>query len=72
MLAGGCFYSTSEKHEAFIAYRYSKNNLPLSSGMILMKSIFGTIGFGGAMRMLKLISKGGESYETAVKKEYQG
>ena len=34
MLAAGCLYSTSEKHEAFIAYRYSKDNLPLSAGMI--------------------------------------
>ena len=68
MLAGGCLYSTSEKHEAFIAYRYSKDKLPLSSGVILMKYIFKTMGLGGAMRMLKYISKGGKSYETAVKK----
>ena len=68
MLAAGCLYSTSENHEAFIAYRYSKENLPLSAGMILMKYIFRTMGFGGAMRMLKYVSKGGESYETAVKK----
>lgn len=68
MLAAGCLYSTSEKHEAFIAYRYSKDNLPLSAGMILMKYIFKTMGFGGAVRMVKNISKGGESYETAVKK----
>lgn len=68
MLAAGCLYSTSEKHEAFIAYRYSKDNLPLSAGMILMKYIFKTMGFGGAVRMVKYISKGGESYETAVKK----
>lgn len=68
MLAAGCLYSTSGKHEAFIAYRYSKDKLPLSAGMILMKYIFRTMGFGGAVRMLKYISKGGESYETAVKK----
>lgn len=68
MLAARCLYSTSEKHEAFIAYRYSKDKLPLSAGMILMKYIFKTMGFGGAVRMLKYISKGGESYETAVKK----
>lgn len=68
MLAAGCLYSTSEKHEAFIAYRYSKDNLPISAGMILMKYIFKTMGFGGAVRMVKYISKGGESYETAVKK----
>lgn len=68
MLAAGCLYSTSDRHEAFIAYRYSKDNLPISSGMILMKYIFKTMGFGGAVRMLKYISKGGESYETAVKK----
>jgi len=71
MLAAGCLYSTSEKHEAFIAYKYSKDKLPLSAGMILMKYVFKTMGFGGAVRMLKYISKGGESYETAVKKTKQ-
>lgn len=87
MLKGGCLYSTSEKHEAFIAFRYSEEKLPLSAGMTLLKAVFRTMGFGGAVRMLKLMGKGGESYETtvkkskkpyvfvglvAVKKEYQG
>lgn len=68
MLAGNCLYSTSEKHEAFIAYRYSKDNLPASSGFILIKTFFRTLGFKGIMRMLKLMKKGGDSYETTVKK----
>lgn len=68
MLAGGCLYSTSEKHEAFIAYRYSKDNLPLSTGIILLKAIFSTLGFKGAAAMLKAMKSGGESYETTIKK----
>ena len=68
MLAAGCLYSTSDKHEAFIAFRYSKDKMPLSAGMILLKAIFRTMGLKAALRMMKLISKGGESYETAVKK----
>lgn len=71
MLAAGFLYSTSEKHEAFIAFRYSKEKMPLSSGIILLKAVFSTMGFRGAVRMLRLIGKGGESYETAVKKSKQ-
>ena len=40
MLAGGCLFSTSDKHEAFVAYKFSK-----------------------------AIKKGGESYETTLKKQ---
>ena len=68
MLAGGCLYSTSEKHEAFIAYRYSKDNLPLSTGIILLKAIFSTLGFKGAAAMLKAMKSGGKSYEATIRK----
>ena len=27
MLAGGCLFSTSDKHEAFVAYKFSKDNI---------------------------------------------
>ncbi len=68
MLKGGFMYSTSDKHEAFVAYKYSKDKMPASSGMILMKAILKTIGLGGGIRMLKAIKSGGVSYEDKFKK----
>ena len=35
MLAGGCLFSTSDKHEAFVAYKFSKDKLPASAGFSL-------------------------------------
>ena len=69
MLAGGCLFSTSDKHEAFVAYKFSKDKLPASAGFILLKTVFRTLGFKGAVNMLSAIKKGGESYETTLKKQ---
>lgn len=69
MLAAGCIYSTSENHEAFFSYKYSKDKLPSSAGRILLKAVFSTLGFRGAVKMLSAIKKGGKSYETTIKKE---
>lgn len=68
MLKGGCLYSTSENHEAFIAYKYSKEKFPLSAGIELMKAVFKTIGLGGGINMMKLMKKGGASCEDDFKK----
>lgn len=67
MLAGGCLFSTSDKHEAFVAYKFSKDKLPASAGFILLKTVFLTLGFKGAVNMLSAIKKGGESYETTLR-----
>lgn len=69
MLAGGCLFSTSDNHEAFVAYKYSRDKLPPSAGIILLKAVFRTLGFKGAMRMFSVIKKGGESFETTLKKQ---
>lgn len=69
MLAGGCLFSTSDNHEAFVAYKFSKDKLPASAGFILLKTVFRTLGFKGAVNMLSAIKKGGESYETTLKKQ---
>lgn len=69
MLKGGFLYSTSEKHEAFVAYKYSKDKLPLSAGIELLKAIFKTIGLSGGIKMMKAIKSGGESCEDTFKKK---
>ena len=68
MIKGGWLYSTSENHEAFVAYRYSTDKQKLSAGIELLKAIFGSIGFGGAVNMLRSMKRGGESYEDTFKK----
>lgn len=68
MIKGGYLYSTSENHEAFVAYRYSKDKYAASAGLELIKSVLSTVGLGGAIRMLKAMSKGGKSYEDIYKK----
>lgn len=68
MLAAGFLYSTSENHEAFVAYRYSKDKMKASAGFILIKEVLKTLGLGGTFRMLKAMSSGGSSYEDTFKK----
>ena len=68
MLATGLLYSTSENHEAFVAYRYSKDKMKASAGLVLIKEVLKTLGPGGTFRMLKAMSSGGPSYEDTFKK----
>lgn len=68
MIKAGFLYSTSEKHEAYVAYRYSKDKIPTSAGIELMKAVLKTIGLGGGIKMLKAMKRGGESYEDKFKK----
>lgn len=68
MIKGGYLYSTSEKHEAFVAYRYSGEKMSPSAGIGVLKALFKTIGLGGAIKMLKATSSGGKSYEDIFKK----
>lgn len=68
MIKAGFLYSTSENHEAYVAYRYSKDKIPASAGMELLKAVFKTIGLGGGIKMLKAMKHGGESYEDKFKK----
>ena len=68
MIKAGFLYSTSEKHEAYVAYRYSKDKIPASAGIELIKAVLKTIGLGGGIKMMKLMKRGGESYEDKFKK----
>lgn len=68
MLKGGCLYSTSANHEAFVAYRYSRDRLPAAAGMAVLKGILAAIGLGGAVKMLRAMKSGGRSYEDIFKK----
>lgn len=68
MIKGGYLYSTSENHEAFVAYRYSGEKMSSAAGMGVMKALLKSIGLGGAIKMLKAMNSGGKSYEDIFKK----
>ena len=68
MIKGGYLYSTGDNHEAFVAYRYSVEKMSSSAGIGILKSLFKTIGLGGAVKMLKAMNSGGKSYEDKFKK----
>lgn len=69
MIKGGYLYSTSENHEAFVAYRYSGEKMSSAAGMGVMKALLKTIGLGGAIKMLKAMNSGGKSYEDIFKNQ---
>ncbi len=68
MIRGGYLYSTGENHEAFVAYKYSKDKMSAAAGIELLKAVFRTLGFSGAVKMLKSMKSGGRSYEDIFKK----
>ncbi len=80
-------YSTSEEHEAFIAFNRSGDNMGLSSASELLGVIPGNVDVAHMITMAKHLKKAGKSYGqilsklkipyiyvsmVAVRKEYQG
>ena len=80
-------YSTGDKHEAFIAFRYPGVNMSLGSAAGLLKTVPGCVNTGHLFRMAKGYGRAGKSYGAvlsklkiphiyvgmvAVRKEYQG
>lgn len=68
MLKAGCLYSTSRQHEAFIAFNYFENKLNAASIIERLKTFYRTMRIRGFVHFLKMMSKGGESYEESLKK----
>ena len=68
MLKAGFLYSTSEEHEAFIAFKSSKESLGFGAVSELIKAVIRTMRFRDMIKLVKLAKKGGESYEDSLKK----
>lgn len=62
-------YTISEKHEGYIALSTPDTKYPLRAVMTLMKGMLGALGFGGLVKFMKFLSKGGESIESKMKRE---
>ncbi|MFQ9516215.1 MAG: GNAT family N-acetyltransferase [Eubacterium sp.] len=68
-MQAGMLYTTSEKHEGYIALSTPDTKYPAKAAITLIKGMFGALGFGGVVKFMKFISKGGESLENKMKKE---
>lgn len=65
----GTLYTTSEKHEGYIIVFTPENKMKLGAGLRMVCRIIGSVGLGGAFRMVKQMKKGGTSYEDELKKK---
>ena len=68
-LKAGRLYSSSERHEAYIAFRFSEDKVPLGAGWIMLTSLIKHFGFRGTIRFMRKASASGMSYEDKLKKE---
>ena len=68
MIKAGCLYSTSERHETYIAYKYTKDSMKISAVFELLKTFKKTLGFKGTVRLIKAMNAAGKSYEETLKK----
>lgn len=71
-MQAGILYTTSEKHEGYIALSTPDTKYPVKAVITLMKAMIGALGFGGLIKFMHFISKGGESLESKMKKEKRG
>ena len=61
-------YTTSEKHEAFIVFCHTQDKYRLRFLLSLVPVIVRNMGFGGAMRYMKLVGCSGKSYHEELAK----
>lgn len=64
-------YTTSEKHEGYIAVSTPDTKYPMKAVVTLFSGIIGSLGIRRAVRFMKFIKQGGISLENKMKKENQ-
>lgn len=65
----GNLYSTSDKHEAYISFRTSKESMIDAVGAGIAKSLIRNMGFFGALGFLRKLLAAGMPYDKKLKKE---
>lgn len=68
-LKGKFLYSTSEKGEAYIAYKLSGQKISFGAAMELVKGFFQSMNLKELVRFLKTVSKGGPDLKDKMNKE---
>ena len=64
----GCLYTTSERHEAYVAFKHTQDKHRLKFLLSLVPVIIRTMGFGGAMRYMQLTGRSGTPYHEELAK----
>ena len=67
-LKAGRLYSTSDRHEAYIAFRHSSEKISPGADWIILRSLIRHLGFKGTVNFAKKASASGQSYESMLKK----
>lgn len=68
-MQAGILYTTSEKHEGYIALSAPDTKYPIKAIKTLMKGMVDALGFRRLIKFMRFISNGGESLESKMKKE---
>lgn len=64
----GCLYSTSDRHEAYIAFRHTQDKRQLQFLMALLPGIIRSLGLRGMLRYVRLAGSSGASYHDELTK----
>ena len=64
----GCLYTTSKRHEAYIAFTHTQDKRRLRFLLALVPVIVRAMGFGGAMRYMRLTGRSGTPYHEEMAK----
>ncbi|MCM1230927.1 MAG: GNAT family N-acetyltransferase [Ruminococcus flavefaciens] len=65
----GGLYTTGENREGYIVVLTPDNKMGIGTSLRMVCRIIGSVGLGGALRMVKQMKKGGISYEDELKKK---
>ena len=60
-LKAGRLYSTSDRHEAYIAFRHSSEKISLGADWIILRSLIRHLGFKGTVNFAKKASASGQA-----------
>ena len=68
-MQAGMLYTTSEKHEGYIAITTPDTKYPLKSVVTFIREVIGSLGWKRYFWFVKYIARGGENLETKVRKQ---
>lgn len=67
-IKGGFLYTTSERREAYIAYKLPGQKIGISAGMELVKALFQSMSFKDLINFIKAMAKGGPDLKDRMDK----
>lgn len=68
-MQAGMLYTTSEKHEGYIAITTPDTRYPFQSVVTFVREVIGSLGFKRYIWFVKYIAKGGDNLEAIMRKQ---